>query len=394
MAKPASFHEHLLHWLWQNRHLRNENLFTSRGEKVVIHHPGYHNKTDGPDFTHARITIGNLKWLGDVEIHWHSGDWFKHRHQNDPNYNQVILHVVFNPADAAEVQRQDRTKVPTLCIQPRLTEPLQYFFQQYQQPDILPCTGNLAGISKKIIQEQFDEAHRLYFEQKVNDFLQFYDASLPISQAWKQALVIALFDGLGISHNRKPMKKLARQLLKEDITSDQIENYVNYALRIAGLQPAEPQPGFSWAKKGSRPANHPKNRIKQGCYLMYFILRKEFSWWLRTEIRETFSQMIRQVDTSPKIGKQQANVLLGVVWFPAFYLLGKLTGTKRLTSDAANQWAAHHSNLPKSISRIFLQTGMPAAVFQNKLGAVHQYRAFCEPKQCQQCGIFRQIISS
>jgi hypothetical protein len=392
--KPASFHEHLLHWLWLNRYLPHETLFTTKGEKVIIHHPGYHNKTDGPDFTRARITIGDLKWVGDVEIHWHSDDWFNHHHQNDPNFNQVILHVVFDSGNKSDVLRHDQTTIPTLCIQPCLTKPLQYFFHHYQQPHVLPCTGNLANVPEKIIGQQFDEAHRLYFEQKVNDLLRFYEASLPISKAWKRALVIALFDNLGISHNRDPMKKLARRLLEKDTDGYQVEALIKYALDTAGIDPEEPEGGFSWTRKGSRPANHPKNRIKHGCYLMHFILQKEFSWWLRTGIKEAFSQMIDHVNTMPGIGKHQSEVLLGTVWIPAFYLLGDLTGTKRITSDAASKWDVHRSALPDSISKIFLQTRMPATTFQNKLGAVHQYRAFCKPKKCQQCKIFQHIISS
>jgi hypothetical protein len=394
MKKSASFHEHLLHWLWQNRYLSSDHLLTTSGEKVMIHHPGYHNKTDGPDFTHARISIGDLKWLGDVEIHWHLDDWSKHHHQNDPNFNQVILHVVFDPTNKSDVLRHDQTTIPTLCIQPHLTRPLQYFFHHYQQAGGLPCAGNLAKIPEKIIKQQFEEAHRLYFEQKVNDFLLFYDANLPVSEAWKQALVIALFDCLGVSHNREPMKKLACRLLKEDTADFRVKTLIKYALKTAGIEPEKPGSGFSWARKGSRPANHPENRIKQGCCMMHFIYQKEFGWWLKKVIEDAFSQMIRYIDTRSGIGKQQSNVLFGAVWIPAFYLLGKLMGAERLTSGAANKWSDHRTALPTSISRRFLRSGMPAAAFQNKLGAVHQYRAFCKPKQCQDCKIFQHIISS
>jgi hypothetical protein len=392
MEKTSSYHEHLLHWLWQNRYLSNKNLFTSKGDRVIIHHPGYHNKTDGPDFTNARVTIGKLKWLGDVEIHWNAEDWLKHRHGDDPKYNQVILHVVFSPTAASEVHRHDQTSIPTLSIQPCLTEPLQYFFHHYLQPNVLPCTGNLAKIPIKVIQKQFDEAHRLYFEQKVNDLLQFYNASLPISKAWNRALAIALFDCLGISHNREPMAELARKLLEEDIMDCEIENFITYSLRTAAIEPKKPEADFNWTRKGSRPANHPKNRIRQGCYMIYFIYRQEFNWWLKTEIKEAFSQMLQHVNSTPGIGKQQSEVLLGTVWIPAFYLLGELTGTKRLTSGAVDEWNKHRSSLPDSIKKIFLQSGMPPETFQNKLGAVHQHRTFCSPKKCQECKIFQHII--
>src|SRR5699024_8597863 len=132
--------------------LKHHNLHTVQGENVVIHHPGYDNKTDGPDFTHARITIGNLKWHGDIEIHWHPSDWMQHNHQNNPAFNRVILHVTYENSDDAEtVSRQDRTSIPTLCLKPFLEKPLQYFFHYYQQLSVLPCTRNLASVPEDII---------------------------------------------------------------------------------------------------------------------------------------------------------------------------------------------------------------------------------------------------
>src|SRR5699024_8934227 len=136
------------------------NLCTNQGEKVVVHHPGYHNKTDGPDFIHARITIGKLKWHGDIEIHWHASDWMKHNHQNNSAFNRVVLHVVYEKQKKDKpVSRHDHTFIPTLCLKPFLKKPLQYFFHHYQQQDILPCTGSISSIPEHTIKQQFDEAH-------------------------------------------------------------------------------------------------------------------------------------------------------------------------------------------------------------------------------------------
>lgn len=394
MDGDKPYHEHVLHWLWQNRFLKNQDLYTCEGKKVMIHQPGYYNKTDGPDFTNARITIGHLKWHGDIEIHWHANDWKKHNHQNDPAFNRVVLHVIYEKLASDEVvSRYDQTSIPTLCLKPFLEKPLQYFFHHYQQRSVIPCKGNLASVPEDVIKQQFNEAHRSYLEQKVDDFLQFYDASLPLSQSWKQALIIAIFDNLGVSYNREPMKKLAHILLEESTRNNAVE-LIEYALSMAGIQPKENKPGFSWKKKGSRPANQPNNRIKQGCYMMHFIRQKEFSWWLQTELDESFSQTVSQINTTPGLGKQQSGIILGTVWIPAYYLLGDLTGNKTITSNATNQWAGHRTKLPNSIRNRFLQTDMPTTAFAKKLGAVHQYRSFCQPGQCQHCKIFQHIISS
>ena len=36
-----------------------------------------------------------MHWFGSVEIHVKSSDWHKHKHSDDPNYENVILHVVY-----------------------------------------------------------------------------------------------------------------------------------------------------------------------------------------------------------------------------------------------------------------------------------------------------------
>lgn len=394
MSKHTPYNEKLLHWLWENQYLENQHLTTASGARLKIHHPGYYNTTDGPDFTNARISIGPLKWHGDIEIHWSVNDWYHHNHHTDANFNRVILHVVYQPKTSEPVNRQDGTDIPTFFLQPFLSKPLQYFFQHYQQSPVLPCAGTIPDIPNPILQQQFEHAHSEYFEQKVNDLLNFYDATLPLSEAWKKALIIAIFDGLGISHNREPMRLLARRLLAVDRPFSSSDALTQKALQIAGLHPENSDTSFNWNRKGSRPANHPKARIKQGGQIIIFIQKKSFKWWLRTEPKDSFDAMLNEVGVSPGIGSHRAGVLYGTVWLPAYYLLGDLTARKTLTLKAKKCWSNHRTRLPATLIKPYKQAGIPADIYGKKLGTVHQYRAYCKPHRCQQCKVFNFLISS
>src|SRR5699024_1701992 len=204
MSKTRLYDEKLLHWIWEHQPFGNTPLHTTNGDTVAIIEPGRSNQSDGPDFTGARIRIGKLVWHGDIEIHWSAKDWHRHAHHQNTNFDQVILHVVYDDKEPHNAKRTDHSLLPTLCLKPYLQKPLAHFFEQLATPSKLPCAHNIAGISDTAFEKQIKEAHADYLEQKTNDLLQYYNPNLPLSKAWKQMVIIAFFDGLGIVHNRQP----------------------------------------------------------------------------------------------------------------------------------------------------------------------------------------------
>lgn len=77
------------HQLWSRRKLR-----TADGRPLEVIFQGWLNRGAGPDFTEARVRIGDSEIFGDVEIHTDPTNWRAHGHHKDPAYERVVLHVV------------------------------------------------------------------------------------------------------------------------------------------------------------------------------------------------------------------------------------------------------------------------------------------------------------
>lgn len=69
-------------------------LHTVDGRDLEILNPGEHNTDAGPDFFTGVVKIDGLEMAGNIEIHTRSSDWYRHGHDTDPAYCNVILHVV------------------------------------------------------------------------------------------------------------------------------------------------------------------------------------------------------------------------------------------------------------------------------------------------------------
>jgi len=87
--------ERLLQFIWQFQYFNNNELTAVSGENVQVLLPGQFNTNQGPDFTDGKIRIDNTTWAGTIELHIKTSDWNKHAHQHDSNYNNVVLHVVW-----------------------------------------------------------------------------------------------------------------------------------------------------------------------------------------------------------------------------------------------------------------------------------------------------------
>jgi len=97
-------------------------LKTKNGEIIEVLSPGIWNSEAGPDFLKAHIRIGNRSIRGDVELHLAQESWYHHGHHNDPNYNNVVLHVGFWPAlKENSICTSEGKAIECVYLQPSLT---------------------------------------------------------------------------------------------------------------------------------------------------------------------------------------------------------------------------------------------------------------------------------
>ena len=130
--------EDVLQYIWKTQSFTNSRLQTVDGEELQIIKQGTLNHDSGPDFSSARVIINKVDWVGDLEVHIKTANWKLHKHQQDPAYNKVILHVVWE--HDVPVIRNDGSEIPTLELKNLVS---QIWLQKYESLQasiqIIPC---------------------------------------------------------------------------------------------------------------------------------------------------------------------------------------------------------------------------------------------------------------
>ena len=107
--------EQLLHYVWKHKLFPLVELKTTDGKPVEVIDPGLHNHNSGPDFFNAKVKINHTLWVGNVEIHDKSSDWFLHGHDKDQAYDNVVLHVTGKPD--VEVMNTAGQYIPQMVLE-------------------------------------------------------------------------------------------------------------------------------------------------------------------------------------------------------------------------------------------------------------------------------------
>ena len=264
-----NIHERFLRHIWSRQYLDPLSLRTTDNRTVRVLETGRLNTDGGPDFRDAIVKIAGTTFHGDVEIHRTLVDWRLHRHFEDPRYNKVILHVVFErgPEPAATLVPSGRT-IPILILEPFLTESIRTLWhrtivdEQSLKKKSIRCSSLnqsvdvqlISGWIRRLAVERLELKLRR-FDERLRELAQIHllavrdyhdrrgrwcvqgdpdDIPPPLKELtqvqlsprefWDQLLYEGLMECLGYSKNQESFLRLARAVTLQAVRSHHVEN--------------------------------------------------------------------------------------------------------------------------------------------------------------------------
>lgn len=196
--------EYLLHYVWQHRLYGLVPLATTDGQAVDVIDPGVHNLVNsGPDFFNAKVKINGMLWAGNVEVHERSSDWFRHHHDTDAAYNNVVLHIV-SAADA-EVRTADGKQLPQMVLS--VPDYLQHNYQALIDEETYPpCYRIIPHVPPLTVHNWLSRLTVERLESKTDRVQQYLHRT---GGDWERAFFITLARNFGFGTNAQAFEQWA-----------------------------------------------------------------------------------------------------------------------------------------------------------------------------------------
>lgn len=343
-ADPDELH---LQALWQNDDLRPRDLALPDGTPVEVLSAGRWNRSAGPDFKDALVSVGGLLRRGDVELHVCPGDWDAHGHAGDPAYGALVLHVTWHEGAPAKTLPPG---VPTLALRPFAEREGPFDFSRLNLSKApygedatapRPCSQRLAEEVGGLERLLAAAGHfRLLAKAKV------FSAALASGDAF-QAFYAGLLAAMGYGRNAAPFRRLA-----EEVPFARIEALPSLARFAAlagvagllredrrdlwdlwwrsGLQP--PLEPYAWDFRAMRPANHPFRRLAGAIGILHDIaqLLERSLAALPEALSEASCRLAVPLGLTERalIGRNRANAVVANLFVPYRLALGTLDPTR------------------------------------------------------------------
>ena len=303
--------EEFLYYIWKYR-LFDIKCKTVEGQNIEVIKTGESNSDAGPDFINAKIKIGNTVWAGNVEVHLTSSDWYKHNHDKDKNYRNVILHVVYNHDKVVyrtqkskvksqilkEVNSEEKIKdsergevIQTLVMKGKFNENLfENYKQMIESKNKIPCEKLIDKVDNIVITGWIEALLVERLESKVKKI---EEILINNKNNWEQTFYQELARNFGFKLNADAFEMLAKAtpyeyiakhkdnlfqteailfgqagLLDKEFKDEypiEIKKEYKYLKHKLSLKPIE---GHIWKFLRLRPANFPTIRIAQFGFLL------------------------------------------------------------------------------------------------------------------------------
>ena len=220
-----SLNERLLQYIWQFQYFNRSELTTTEGETLSIESTGTFNINQGPDFSEAKISVNGTTWIGSVELHLKSTDWQKHKHGKDSNYNNVVLHVVWE--HDGEIGGHN---IPTLELKSRISKVLLDRYEQFMMSTaFIPCE-NFEHHSGDLKLKSWME--RLVIERLTRKSSEIKLLLNQNNYHWEETFWWMLARNFGISVNADAFEEIARSIPLNIISRHSLQVFQLEALLI------------------------------------------------------------------------------------------------------------------------------------------------------------------
>lgn len=161
--------ERFLQFIWQHQYFNRQELRLSNGIPFQILHPGHYNVHQGPDFSDARILYEERQWAGNIELHVKASDWKKHEHQDDDNYKNVILHVVW-----IDDESQPVNTIPVFTLENRVPKLMLHQYESWMNNGAayFPCHAQLGSIEEKLFNSWLEKLSEARLKKRAEEIRQ------------------------------------------------------------------------------------------------------------------------------------------------------------------------------------------------------------------------------
>ena len=420
--------EQLLHYTWKHKLYPLKELTTSDGQRVEIVDPGLHNRNAGPDFFNAKIRIGSTMWVGNVEIHDKSSDWYQHGHDKDSRYDNVVLHVAAELD--TEVMKSNGEYVPQLQLS--VPDDVLTHYDELQRTDEYPpCYKVIPHLSALIIHSWMAALQTERLEQKTEAIRKRAELC---NGSWEDAYFVTLARNYGfgingevfeqwayniplnaVAHHRDDLFQIEAifmgqaglleldsipEYYQKDALNDgyfaKLRNEYQYLAHKFSMKPID----FKlWRFLRLRPQNFPHIRISQLANL-YYQQKAGLSQLIECETLDELKNVLKsQVtpywethytfgSTSPKNEKHLSygsiNLLMINTAIPMLFAYGRHT-TKEVLCDKAFDFLEQLKAENNHIIRMWQQVGLPVKTAGDSQALIQLKKEYCDKKECLRC---------